>query len=119
MAINETQTRPDDKTLHEMERLLHALWKPLRLLADLKYIWPELTDQQRNDIRDSLIYKNKFHESRAKKFIAKLTTLANELREPRNRKLRRETLTFLRHWDKQEPDRAKILASALSRSRKA
>jgi hypothetical protein len=102
-----------------MERMLRKLWRPLRLLADLKYIWPELTERQRNDIRESLIYRDKFHESRVTKYAAKLTALANGLREPRNRKLRREVLTFLRHWDKQEPDRAKILASAIGRSRKA
>lgn len=113
------QVRPDDSTLEEMERLLRKLWKPLRVLADLKHIWPELTERQRSDIRESLIYRDKFHESLVAKYSAKLTNLANGLQEARNRKLRREVLTFLRHWDRQEPDRARILASAIGRHRKA
>lgn len=118
LAVNDTQTRPDDLALEEMARLLQSLWQPMRLLADLKFVWPELTDKQRNDIRESATYKNKFHESRVKEIIAKITRLAHELKESRNRKLRREILTFLRYWDKQEPDRAKVLASAITHRRK-
>lgn len=118
MSANDTQTRPDDAALQEMAQLLQDLWQPLRLLADLKFVWPELTDKQRNDIRESVTYKNKFHESRVKEIGAKITDLAHELKESRNRKLRREILTFLRHWDKQEPDQAKVLASAISHRRK-
>lgn len=96
--------------------LLEDLWRPARFLADLDAVWPDLTDQQRAEIEESTVYKEKFHENRAQAVVRELQSLIGELPSG-YREVRNDIGRFLRQWRQEEPDTLKILVGRLRTTR--
>lgn len=96
--------------------LLEELWRPARFLSDLDAVWPELTAEQRAEIEESTVYKEKFHEKRANELIRELQALVGELPSG-YRDVRGDIGRFLRNWRQEEPDTLKILVGRLRTTR--
>lgn len=92
--------------------LLEDLWRPARFLSDLNAVWPDLTDEQRAEIEESTVYKEKFHENRANEIVRELQSLVGELPSG-YRDIRGDIGRFLRQWRQEEPDTLKILVGRL------
>ena len=92
--------------------LLDELWRPARFLSDLGAVWPDLTDEQRAEIEQSSVYKEKFHENRAQELVRELQTLVGELPSG-YRDIRNDIGRYLRQWRQEEPDTLKILVGRL------
>jgi len=101
--------RRDEELLRAMAPLLDDLWRPLRHLADLRSVWPDLNDAQRADIEASTPYQERHHEKQAEALIDKLSASARRLQAMKNWRLRAALLEFLDNWRNEEPDRAKVL----------
>lgn len=92
--------------------LLEELWRPTRFLSDLDAVWPTLTDEQRAEIEQSSVYRDKFHENRAQELVQELQSLIGEL-PAAYRDVRGDIGRFLRQWRQEEPDTLKILVGRL------
>lgn len=92
--------------------LLDALWRPARFLADLNAVWAGLSDEQRAEISESSVYKEKFHENRAQEMVRELQALVVEL-PPSCRDVRNDLIRYLRQWRQDEPDELKIFVGRL------
>lgn len=108
-------SRRDQELLRQMEPLLDELWSPMRYLADLRSVWPDLTEVQRADIESSTVYKDRFHQKKAEVAIEQIRFLARGIRSVRHWRLRAVILSFLRSWEEQEPDNLKVLSSMVRR----
>lgn len=89
---------------------LDALWKPLRFLADLEKVWPELDPEERQEIAASRPYRDQFHRRLAEAQVAELARLADDLHAPEHRELRDSLQAFLDQWEVHEPDQLKVLS---------
>lgn len=90
---------------------LDSLWKPLRFLADLERVWPELSEEERREIAASRPYRDQFHRRLAEEQVGELLRLADDLHAPDHRELREALRSFLEQWEVQEPDQAKVLSA--------
>lgn len=97
--------------------LLDELWAPLRFLADLRMVWSSLDETQRREIEDSIPYKDKTHEKRARACVDKLEPLVRKISGPRHRGIRKDLLAYLRDWEHAEPDRLKVFTGILRKAR--
>jgi len=108
----------DRQILDAIAAGLDELWKPMRFLADLHEVWPELSEDERADIEASRPYRDQYHRRLAEAKVAELRRLSAEIHAHEHQTLRDRLEQFLRHWDAQEPDQARIL-SALVRQASA
>ncbi|MEX2015545.1 MAG: hypothetical protein WD873_02835, partial [Candidatus Hydrogenedentales bacterium] len=99
----------DRAVLRKMEPLLDELYSPLRHLEDRRIVWPNLTDQQRQEIEEALVYRERFHEKQVEKYAGDIISLARSLRAFRYWRLRSEIVTFLKGWHKHQADELKVL----------
>ena len=108
---NET---PDDlEVLERIAPVVENLWKPLRFLADLKQVWPVLTEDEREEIKRSRPFRERFHERLAERYVVELMDMTQEIHSTKYRGLREELSEFLERWDEQEPDRLKIMNAVI------
>lgn len=113
MVWKRRKRREDREVLVQIEPLLTDLWRPMRFLADMKEIWPNLSDQERREIEDSRPYREGFHEKWAEYRVAELLALAHQLNSNECRPLRRDLVAYLETWPEQEPDKLKIFAAVV------
>ena len=99
----------DREVFRQMEPLMEDLWNPMRFLADLRSVWPDLSETQRREIESSSVYRDQFHEKRAVDYVKQLRKLARNLRSTTNWPLRRSIRLFLSDWEAREPDSLKVL----------
>ncbi len=102
--------------VNRIMELLDELWRPTRLLADLNAVWPGLTDEERAEIEESSVYKEKFHENRAQELVRELQELVGDLPSA-YRDVRGDIGRFIRQWRQEEPDTLKILIGRLRGAR--
>ncbi len=112
-------SRRDREVLRQMAPLMEDLWNPLRFLADLRSVWPDLTETQRQEIETSSVYKDEFHKTRARDLVTQLGAMARRVRSARHWRLRGTILKFLREWESQEPDALKVLVAMVRRQAEA
>ncbi len=55
----------DRELFRQIEPLLEELWDPIRYMADLKSVWPDLTEAQQAEIEASSVHQERFHERKA------------------------------------------------------
>lgn len=103
----------DLDTFARIEPLLEELWAPLRFLTDLRDVWPDLTDEQRRNIEEAVVYRDRFHENLAKRNTKELLRLAKQIRALKYRRLRTELVGFLKNWKREEPDKVKVFLGIL------
>lgn len=109
----------DRAVLRKMEPLLDDLYGPLRHLEDRRIVWPNLTDEQRREIEDALVYRERFHEKQVEKYAGDILALARSLRAFRYWRLRSEIVSFLKGWHKRQADELKLLIAMVRRQREA
>ena len=109
----------DRAVLRKMEPLLDELYGPLRHLEDRRVVWPNLTDQQRSEIEEALVYRERFHEKQVEKYAGDIISLARSLRAFRYWRLRSEIVSFLKSWHKNQADELKLLIAMVRRQREA
>ena len=105
----------DREVLGQIEPIMGKLWRPLRFLADLKSVWPELSVAERREIECARTFRERHHERLAAGYVTELQGLTPQIRSVQFRRLREEMELFLEHWDTQEPDKVRVL-SAMIRS---
>lgn len=105
----------DKELFRQIEPLLEELWDPMRYMADLKSVWPDLTEAQRAEIEASSVHKEQFHERKAENLTEQIFGLAKGVRSFNHWRLRAVLLAFLKNWDDQEPDNLKVLLSMVRR----
>lgn len=106
----------DRQVLLSMCPRLDALWKPLRFLADLEQVWPELEDAERDEIEKSRPYRDQYHRRLAEGYVNELRRLVESLHSPENRELRDALRQFLDRWELQEPDQIRVLSALVRRA---
>jgi len=106
--IRVANTRDRD-VFRQMEPLMENLWNPIRFLADLRSVWPDLSETQRREIESSSVYRDQFHEKRIAGHVNQLAELTRSLRSIPNWRLRRSIQMFLSEWESREPDSLKVL----------
>lgn len=104
----------DHQTFQKMKPVLDDLWHASRLLADIKIVWPELSDTEREEILQSRTRQDRFHEKVAEGKVAELLDLSRDIRSFKYRKFREDMLRHLNHWDSREPDQIKIFAAQIT-----
>lgn len=104
-----TTARKDREVFRQMEPIMEDLWTPLRFLADLRSVWPDLNENQRAEIEQSSTYKDGFHQERAQAHIAQLEGLARNISSIRHVRIRAAILEFLNEWESKEPDSLKVI----------
>jgi hypothetical protein len=105
--------RQDRELLRRIARQMKELWRPLRYLADLRSVWPELTEDQRREIEASIPYRNRFHERRVRACVDQLLPLVRQIQSYKHRELRNDMLDFLKSWDRYEPDQVQIFLALI------
>lgn len=110
-------SRSDMETLGEVDAALDELLPPLRFLADLDRVWPELDASQRREIEDSYAYRNRHHEKQAEDAVQRLVTLTRQIRALKHRRLRADLEQFLKDWRRQEPDQVKVFQALIRTAR--
>ena len=106
----------DRQVLLAMCPRLDALWKPLRFLADLEQVWPELEETERDEIENSRPYRDQYHRRLAEGHVNELRRLADNLHAPDHRELRDALRQFLDRWELQEPDQIRVLSALVRRA---
>jgi hypothetical protein len=92
----------------------------MRYLADLKAVWPNLTEEQQKDIDNSPVQQNRFHEKRAEQLVEAIGARTLDLKAHGHTALKGKILEFLDDWKDQEPDMLKVIHAMMIRdSRKA
>lgn len=107
--------RRDKEVFRQMEPIMEDLWNPLRFLADLRSVWPDLSDEQRAEIENSSTYRDGFHETRARALLDQLESLARRVRAVPHRRIRKAVLEFTREWESREPDSLKVILAMVRR----
>jgi hypothetical protein len=106
----------DRQVLISMSPRLEALWKPLRFLANLEQVWPELDKAERDEIERSRPYRDQYHRRLAESHVNELRRLVDKLHAPDHRELRDALRQFLDRWELQEPDQVRILSALVRRA---
>ena len=106
----------DRHVLMSMGPRLEALWKPLRFLANLEQVWPELDRHEREEIERSRPYRDQYHRRLAESHVNELRRLTDRLHAPEHRELRDALRQFLDRWELQEPDQVRILSALVRRA---
>lgn len=103
----------DRQHLEEMLPILDELLPAMRFLADLDAVWDELSDEERAEIEESTVYKERDHEKFIEAGVITLRSLSAKLKGYKLNKLRLEIQEFLGRWSEHEPDRLKILQARI------
>ncbi|MDP7638446.1 MAG: hypothetical protein QGG73_01840 [Candidatus Hydrogenedentes bacterium] len=108
-------SKEDVDLFSELDPLLEELWGYLRHLADLKSVWPRLTEKQRSDIDSSAVHRDRFHEKNAERLVEEIRTRASRIRAHRHTPLKNRIIEFLDNWRDQEPDMLKVIQAMMTR----
>jgi hypothetical protein len=111
-------TQRDREIFRQMEPVMQDLWRPMRHLADLRSVWPDLTEAQRTEIETSRVYKDGFHEKQVVAGVQQCLALARRIRSFKHWRLRAVIVQFLSDWERVEPDNLKIILAMVRRSGK-
>jgi hypothetical protein len=103
----------DRAVMRDVAALLDDLWRPVRFLADLESVWPDLTEEQRREIQLSTPFREGFHEARAEERVREIKVLTRRIRAFRNWRLRAAIMQFLKDWRNQEPDELRVLIAMM------
>ena len=103
----------DLRVLEKIAPILNDAWRPLRFLADLRTVWPDLGPEQRDAIEVSRPIRDRFHERLARGYLMQLDELTPQIGSAQYRSLRDEMMVFLESWEKQEPDKLKVFSAVI------
>ena len=111
-------SQEDAELFAELDSLIDELWGYTRYLADLKAIWPNLTEEQRSEIDNSATHQDRYHEKNAERLVEDIKSRTLEIRAHRHVMLKKKILDFLDDWRNQEPDTLKVIHAMMTRPNK-
>jgi len=103
----------DEAVVADILPLLDDLWSPMRFLADLQAVWPDLTPEEREELENLQPLRERFHERLATGYLRRLEDLTGLLSSGPYRSLRDELMTFIENWQEQEPDKLKVFKAMI------
>ena len=92
---------------------LDSLLAPMHYLNDLKAIWDKLSDEEREEIESSRVYKDNDHDKKIQAGLVTLGDLGSRLKGFKYRALRKSIREYIAHWKTFEPDQMKILQALI------
>ena len=106
-------TSTENDTLNELLTTLDALLAPMHFLDDLHAIWDDLSDEAREEITSSRVYRERDHERSIESSLEELRISSEQLRGFKYRGLRKSIKQYLMHWKTLEPDHVKVLKAQI------
>jgi len=93
--------------------ILDDILEPMHFLKGLNAVWGKVSDEEREDIENSRVYKENDHDQRIKSNLKDLEALCKRLRGFKYRGVRKIVRQYIAHWKTFEPDQIKILQAQI------
>ncbi len=112
-STSDTAVLNGNDILQEIMNVLDDILEPMHFLKDLNAVWDKLSDEEREDIENSRVYKENDHDQRIKSNLDELQDLCKRLRGFKYRGARKIVRQYIAHWKTFEPDQIKILQAQI------
>lgn len=97
-----------------MKPMLEELRRGLRFLADLRLVFPHLTETERSEIVEARVRKDRFHERLVRENAEEVLVLARQIKSFKYRRLKDDIVKFIDECEMREPDQLKVFVAQLN-----
>lgn len=97
-----------------MKPMLEDLWRGLRFLADLRSVFPHLSETERREIVESRVRREQFHERLVRENAQEALVLARQIKSFKYRRLKDDLVKYIDECEAREPDQIKVFVAQLN-----